>query len=429
MKIAVIGAGSFVFSTGLLYDLIAEYRMSGQQIVLMDLDREMAETMAGIARRLASEHDVEIAVAATGDRAEALAGADFVVTSVAAQMVARWHRDKEILHRHGIPEITSECGGVGGLSYTLRQAALLLDIAREMETRCPRAWLLNVSNPLPRVVTAVTHFTGIRALGFCNVATGGVGGYQNVAGLLRRDVRDLNVTSGGLNHFAWLLGVQDRWTGEDLLPAVQAALEQSDWSPSPLTYKWWKQYGYYPLAGDSHTGEYLPIDPADITEHTAYHGDAEERAARRRALQAMAAGGGAWHTLLHGRAWERPAEVIHALITGTRRRLDVVNLPNRGAIDGLPDDAVVEVPAIVADGTVTGVRLGAMPDALAGIIARVSQVHTLAATAAYTGKWADVEAVIECDPAITEKIAARAAVKEMIAVNADVLPAFSVATA
>ena len=125
--------------------------------------------------------------------------------------------------------MASECGGVGGLSYTLRAVPLILEVAREMERLYPDAWLLNVSNPLPRLLAAVAGHTRIRCAGFCNVAHGGVGGYQNVARLLGREPSELRVRSGGLNHFAWLLGAWERRTGEDLLPRVDAALTAGAW--------------------------------------------------------------------------------------------------------------------------------------------------------------------------------------------------------
>lgn len=426
-KIAVIGAGSFVFSLGLLTDLITGHRLAGSRLVLMDVDGEMAATMACIARRMAQDAGVDLTIEATSDREAALQGADFVTTSVAIQLLRRYATDREVLRRHGLHEINSECGGVGGFSYALRAIPLVLGIARDMERLCPDAWLLNVSNPLPRVISAVTRYTRIRAAGFCNCAHGGYGGFVNIATLLKRDMHDLNVTSAGLNHFSWLLGVTDRWTGEDLLPAVQAALDARAWEEySRLTAKWWRQYRVWPLAGDSHTGEYFPFDVEDGRELIAHHGDEQERAARRRELREAAAGERPWQALLNeGRAWERPADVIHALATGTRRHLDTVNIPNRGAIAGLPDDAVVEVPAVVTNGEIQGVPIGPLPASIADYLAQVSAAHTAIADAAVSGDRALVAEAVQLDPAITDKPTALHALDELISLHADVLPQFT----
>jgi len=420
-RIAILGAGSYVFTLGLLNDLLNRYPVPGSTLVLMDVDAEMAETMAAIARHMARELGIPVAVEATADRSIALTGADFVTTSVAVQLRTRWEMDKAVIIKHGIREVTSECGGVGGLSYTLRQVALLVAIARDMERLCPHAWLLNVSNPLPRVVTAVTRHTSIRTLGFCNASWGGESGYANIAGILGRDPRDLNVLSAGLNHFAWLLGVTDRWTGGDLLPMVSQRLTETPLALQPYTMKLWQQTGYLPLAGDPHTGEFLAFDAEVLEEHPAHHGDAAERLARRQALREAAAGTRPWQTLLRGLAWEHPAEVIHALATGTHRRLDMVNLPNHGAITGLPDDAVVEVPALIADDTVTPIPIGAIPAPLTAWWQTISTVHTLSAEAAVTGNRALLDEAIDLDPAITDKPAAKLAMTDLAAMHSDVV--------
>lgn len=425
VKIAVVGAGSYVFSVGLLHDLVVDHRLQGAELVLMDLNEAVAEAMAGVARRMADEAGVALTVAAIADRAAALAGADFVTSSVAVQINRRWELDRRVLHDHEIREALSECGGVGGLSYTLRSVPLVLDIARDMERLCPDAWLLNVSNPLPRVVTAVTQGTGIRTLGFCNVAQGGERGYGNVARLLGREADELEVVSAGLNHFSWLLSVADRRTGEDLMPTVAAALEAGGWADQPLTVACWRRYGALPLAGDSHTGEFLPFDPQHGREFHAHHGSEAERAARRESLRAVAAGERPWRDLLVGRSWERPADAIQALAMGTPSRLPMLNLPNRGSIAGLPDDAVVEVPARIADGHVEGAAVGALPGAVAELCAPVSRVHAVAAQAAMSGDRALVEEAILIDPAVTDKRAALRAMGELIRAHADVLPQFA----
>jgi len=425
VKIAIVGAGSYVFGMGLLYDLIVEHRLPGMQLALMDLDGEMASLMAGVAGRMAADAGVAVELEATTDRTAALAGADYVTTSVAVQLRRRWEMDKAVMHRYGIREITSECGGVGGLSYALRSVALLLAIARDMERLCPQAWLFNVTNPLPRVVTALTRHTRIRTAGFCSNAWGAYGGYGNVAALVGRDMREIDVVSAGLNHFAWLLSARDRRTGEDLLPAVQAALEGGAWIGRPLTRGWWRRYGVLPLDGDSHTGEFFPFDPADGRELVAHHGNDEERTARREALRAAAAGRQPWQPLLQGRAWERPADVIEALTSGRPRYLDMINVPNRGAIEGLPEEAIVQVPAWVEDGEIRPVGIGPLPPSIAELCTQVSHVHDLVAEAAATGDRALVAEAVRADPAISDKAAGLAAIEELIRVHGDLLTQFS----
>ena len=61
-----------------------------------------------------------------------------------------------------------ENGGPGGLSHTLRQVPALLAIAHDMERLCPDAWLINFTNPLPRLCLAVSLYSRIRMVGLCH---------------------------------------------------------------------------------------------------------------------------------------------------------------------------------------------------------------------------------------------------------------------
>ncbi|MFC5528740.1 hypothetical protein [Cohnella yongneupensis] len=424
-KIAMIGAGSYVFSMGLLYDLIVERKFPNSHLVLMDVNGQMAETMAGIARRMASEQGVEMHIESTTSREEALLGADYVSTSVAVGIIKRYEMDRAVIEKFGLNEITSECGGVGGISYALRAIPLMLEIAKDMERLCPNAWLFNVSNPLPRVMTAITRYTSIRAAGFCNVANGGINGYEQIGGWLGRNPRELDIVSGGLNHFSWLLSVRDKQSGEDLMPQVKQAIQQGAWSWNKLSGKWFEQYGWLPLAGDSHTGEFLPYDlSTPAHSHGGYHGDPNERVERIRMMEAAAAGTGPWQPLMQGRSWERPGLVIDALVHGTPMKLDMVNIVNKGYIANLPEGAVVEVPAIVKDGQIQGVAIDRLPSPVGELCSQVSAVHSLVADAAVLGDRTMVEEAVMLDPGIGDKKQAILAIRELISQHEDVLPQF-----
>ena len=332
--------------------------------------------------------------------------------------------DRDVIARYAIPEGTGECGGVEGILYALRTSALLLDVAREMETAAPEAWLLNVSNPLPRVVGAVARGTKVKVAGFCNVAHGGYGGYARVARLLGRDMNDINVTSAGLNHLSWLVAVRDRYTRADLLPRVQEALASGVVFGGELTMRCYRDFGALALSGDDHLREFLPLARDERKPRpAAHHGTEEERAQRRRRLWEAATGALPWRAAMGVRSWERPADVIDALCTGTQRHLDMVNLPNRGAMPELPGGTVVETPAWVRSDRIDAARVS-LPEGVVDICRAAGSVQALVAEAAVAGDRQAVEEAIRLDPAISDKPAALAATKDLIELHKDVLPAF-----
>jgi len=228
MKIVVIGAGSFVFGTTVLKDVIERHRLAGCAIHLVDINADAARLMAAFGDHMARSLNVPCTVTPHTDYRRVLPGADFVILCAAPEAQRRWEMDCAVLQDVGMPNQQRECGGLGGLSNSLRAISLALDVSQDMEKLCPQAILLDVTNPMPRVVTAINRFTSIRAYGFCNVAFGGPTGYEEIARLLQHPLSQIRVVTAGLNHFAWLISVRDAETGRDLMPEVHTAVRSQD---------------------------------------------------------------------------------------------------------------------------------------------------------------------------------------------------------
>lgn len=422
MKIVLIGAGSFVFGPTVLLDALVKHRMAGE-LALVDLNLDAAQAMAGVGNRIARDLGVPCTVTATADRRDALPGADFVILSASPQGHRRWLMDYDILTRAGMPDQGRECAGLGGLSYALRTISMALDICEDMEVLCPNATLLDVTNPMPRVVSAVKRFTSTRVYGFCNVAQRGAHGYEWIAGLVGRPYEQLDVVTAGLNHFAWVLSVRDKVTSEDLLPVVERAVREGD---HILLRRWLERYGAVAATPGSHVVEFLPFDPdAWYATKPPYHGDADERNARMALLRAIGAGTADWRGAFTHGSWEHPMDVAVALDAKATLHVPMLNLPNRGYLPDLPDGAIVEVPAIIENGIVRGVEIGPLPERVAEICRPISATHELVAEGAATGDRRVLEQAVVTDPSIIDKVAALHVLDEMIAAHRDLLPRIS----
>ena len=102
---------------------------------------------------MAEEGDpVPYKIEATADPKEALQGANYCVMSIEhGNRVETWKQDYYIPRKHGSKQIYGENGGPGGAFHTWRQVPPMITIEQQMENYCPDAWLLNYSNPVPRV--------------------------------------------------------------------------------------------------------------------------------------------------------------------------------------------------------------------------------------------------------------------------------------
>ena len=146
--------------------------------------------MGQLANKVNADWDCGLAIETYTELSDALPGADFVITMIDANRDQLWQRDMQIPHKYGVMQILGENGGPGGLSHTLRTAPLVLKVATQMEQHCPDAWLLNYTNPLPRICRTVTKYTNIKTIGFCH----GIGGtVKQIARILGVDADDVDV--------------------------------------------------------------------------------------------------------------------------------------------------------------------------------------------------------------------------------------------
>ena len=120
---------------------------------------------------------------------------------------------------------------------------------------------------------------------------------------------------------------------------------------------------------------------------------------------------------------EQLVEMIRSLILDERKTFSV-NIPNEGAVKGLPDDAVLEIPGVAAGVGFCPMRLTGFSDELKGIIARRLAPVNPTVTAALTGSrdmW--VEAML-LDGAVADVRTARALAEDFLAEYRDCLPQY-----
>ena len=146
--IAIIGAGSAVFTRELLGDILSFPELKAVRVVLHDIDAERLETAEAIAHATARAADAHPEVLATPDRRRALDGADYVINTIQVGMHDATVRDFEIPERYGLHQTIADTIGIGGIFRHLRTSVFLDALADDMAAVCPDAWLLNYTNPM-----------------------------------------------------------------------------------------------------------------------------------------------------------------------------------------------------------------------------------------------------------------------------------------
>lgn len=432
-KIVVLGAGSFVFGPSVLAQTILEHRLAGWELALVDLDAESLAGMAGVARRMARDAGIDIVVTTHGTAATTLDGAEFVISAIARQMQRRHAMDVAIVERHLPGHLVTEFGGVVGIASSLRQIALIGEVAGEMKHRCPNAWLLNVSNPLPRVCQAA-HEAGIRTAGFCSVSALAynivwqvLSGGEALAYPWAKAREKYELRIAGTNHCAFLVGLRDRQSGCDLLPGLITRFCGGVTAGNPRCEEFARDTGYLLLPNDDHTRDFLtPEAGRDWGSHTQpWHGTADERRARLAKFKAWADGSAPLDEFLVNPSWERPLDFVAGIALGADVDFDTLNLSNEARqIPQFPPQVFAETGVMIRSGKVMPVQT-TLPDSVLPLATRTTTITDLIVSAAREKSLARLREAVELDPTILDKSAGWEAVRECLLAHEDVLPTFS----
>jgi alpha-galactosidase len=456
-KVVVIGAGSASFGLSVLGSLALEPALRGGELCLVDIDAEGLEQISRLAHRLNAEWESELTIRSSTDRRDVLEGADFVVLAIAVDREKCWRQDYEIGRRQGIVHY-AENGGPGAFAHGARNIAIVMEILRDMEEICPEAWLLNFTNPVPRICIAAARFSKIRAIGICHQLSFG---YLMLGVILARDLgieapqdylfswfdhgqdygmmdiagpamTKVDILAAGLNHFTWMLDIRDRSTGEDLYPLLWERLKTHYPPFEPLTREVAEVFGLFPVPGDCHLCEYLPYTH-NMSRNAWERYDIRmypfEVAERRRdqmwtRIEEMASGKAPIDKLRASAHSERAEKVIAAITGNLHAYEPALNLPNRGYIANLPEGAVVEVPAVVDATGPHGIGVGALPEPIAELCRRQIVVAELAVEAAVTGDRQVALQALALDPMVDDVEVARRLLDDYLEAHKAYLPQF-----
>ncbi|RMB81794.1 alpha-glucosidase/alpha-galactosidase [Streptomyces shenzhenensis] len=401
-KIAFIGAGSVVFTQGLLADLLAFPELQGAHIALHDIDAERLATADGAARqiadRLTGEGALRPRVTAHAERRAALADADFVINIVQVGMRAATRTDFDVPARYGLRQTIGDTLGIGGIFRALRTFPLLKSLAEDIAEVCPDAWLLNYTNPMAMNVQYLTQATGLtRVVGLCHSVYWTV---HDLADLLGVPHREVTYRAAGVNHQAWVLRLEHQ--GVDLYPRLDKLIADDPELRRRVRVDMYRRLGYYPTETSEHSSEYVPwyLHHDSEVERLrlpvgAYLGIVDENiAAYEHTRDALAEG----TPLTVEGTMEYAPQIIHSITTGTPRTV-YGNVPNRGLIDNLPATGTVEVPCLVDGLGVQPTRVGALPAQCAALNRSYLSMNDLVVRAALEDDPRSIRQAAMADPA------------------------------
>lgn len=388
-KIVFIGAGSG-FGANSFVDLMSFEELRGSHVVLVDVNPGHLEPVAAYCRKVVQHYDAPAVVTTAASwRDGVLEGADYVITSFAqggpAYTGVPYAHEMNIPREFGIHQNVGDTAGIGGVFRAMRTAPELIAIGKDMEARCPGAWLINYVNPMSMLTrTLCLACPKINVLGLCHNVQYGI---RRLAPMINRSHKDFRYSVAGINHMAWFLRLE-YLDGRSAYPDLLAAGEKEEcYRLFPVQFELLKHFGYWTTESSGHMAEYLPYFMSRKEDREAVRLGIRQVAEQSQSIGKRWTADSDLVQQLDGRkplrltrSFEYDAHIIHAMQTDNVYRMNL-NVLNRGMIENLPDGYCVEVPCTVDRTGVAPHCVGSLPIALGALCRGMADMQTLASDA------------------------------------------------
>ncbi|MEX0322647.1 MAG: alpha-glucosidase/alpha-galactosidase [Puniceicoccaceae bacterium] len=406
IKVTVIGAGSN-FTPRLVTDILSIPDNAGGTIALVDIDAERLGRMERLIEKVETQlrqEGKEWKIESSTERRDLLPGSDYVLVCIEVNGLECVSHDNDIPAKYGIDQCIGDTLGPGGVMKGLRTIPVFLDIVSDIEELCPRAWVLNYTNPMAMMMLSAFRKSDVTAVGLCHSVQGTSDLMAKRAGI---PVEDIEWECAGINHLAWFTRFEHN--GEDLYPLLKEKAIM-DIAGEPVDEKdrfdhvrkdMMLQFGAFITESSPHLSEYLPYYrkrkeiletyceddfPGDGSRFgTRYYADMwpDARAKADEEREQMISGE---KEIDWKRSWEYASWIIEAREKDTPFRIHG-NVYNRDAAGGqlitnLPADSCVEVSCMVDRSGIHPTRYGELPPQMAAICQTNLNVIDLGARAA-----------------------------------------------
>ncbi|MFN8489964.1 MAG: alpha-glucosidase/alpha-galactosidase [Caldilineaceae bacterium] len=438
-KITFIGAGSLVFTRRLCSDILMTPALQDCTISLMDIDPTRLGQAQAIVQSIVAHRGVKAKVEASTDRREAVADADFVITTFQAGGLDAYKTDIEIPEKYGVGQCVGDTLGPGGVFRALRTIPVLVDICHDMDDLAPDALLLNYVNPMAANCWAVDVATGRPHVGLCHSVQGTS---EMLAEWIKVPYNEVNFLCAGINHQSFFL--EFRRGKDDLYPLIWDAIEDEKiYGSEPVRIEMMKYFGYFVTESSGHASEYVPyfrkskamIDndlvPTFTSPNDHWFDFGRTGGYYRHCIHRLEQFQSDYDEIKNAdpfteRSHEYGSWIIEAMVTNNPIRING-NIPNLDLIDNLPYGCCVEVPCLVDANGIQPTKIGRLPTQLAALNRTNINVQELIVEAALTGDVDAVHYAVQMDPltaAVCTLPQIRQMVDELLEVQAQWLPQF-----
>jgi 6-phospho-beta-glucosidase len=420
VKISVIGGAGV--RTPLLVSGLTHSDLPIDEVALYDADQERLRVIGGVAGRMSA--GAPITLSASVD--QCVTGADFVFTSIRVGGIERRVLDEATAQRHGI--VGQETIGPAGFAMAARTIPPMVEYARATSRLAPGAWVINFTNPVG-MVTEAMRTASDRVIGICDTPTEL---FEEVAHALGVPSDRCHFDYFGLNHLGWLREVycdghpqlHRLWSDLERLRTVYrvplfdpAELTKLRLLPTEYVYYYdqpQRAFDNVHRAGRTRAQSIAELtaalfvslrDPAtDVV--SAYRAYLRSRSDGYMQIESGNKGPVAPSPASELSGYDKIAlSVVRAIHFNTNAVIPL-SVPNRGNVPDLRAEDVVEVPCVVNANGARPMHVGAVPDGVAPLLARVKEYERRTVAAALTQSTEAAREALSSNPLVPDRTTA-----------------------
>ncbi len=348
-----------------------------------------------------------------------------------------------------------ETTGAGGFAMGIRSIPVILKYVHMMEDVCPNAWLINFANPAGMLTEAVIRHSGwSRAVGICDAPSSM---HLVIAALLSVKPEEIYLDYFGLNHLGWIKGViyKNRDHLPDFLELIKSTKEVPGLPFDPelifsvaMIPNEYLYYYYYTIqainnikiAGESRGEQIVKLNLALWNELSEKFRTQNFTGMQSTYQEYLRIRGGTYMVKETGKSHDLSKfdsklvkylsdegyagvalNLIESLI-GNNSSIQILNVPNGGAIAGMDQQDVVEIPTLVNRDHIQPMVVGAITDHCMGLIKQVKQFEQLTIEAAIEHSYLKGVLALTLHPLIRDYPTAKSILDEYISKHGSYFP-------
>ncbi|MHA1255133.1 MAG: family 4 glycosyl hydrolase [Promethearchaeota archaeon] len=272
LKIAFIGAGSFVFGRNLLTDILMLPSLIEDTIIyLEDIDERYLDLMYRYMLKLKESYPERfngVSFEKTTNQRKAIEDAKYIINAIHVGGYEAYKLDMDIPYKYGLTQCVGDTLGPGGVFRFLRATPVIKSILKDIEevgynsgSDIDKPLLLNYTNPMAMVSLYCNNIIPDSTIGLCHGVFGTALELRLALGI---KPEHFSYLCAGINHMAWFIKLLYRenksspW--KNAYPLLNKKLEENPTfeERERLRVDMMRATGYFMTESSGHLSEYLP---------------------------------------------------------------------------------------------------------------------------------------------------------------------------